>query len=174
MPLENETGDKEAAEILRREILESLYFKGYPKIPLSLIDEQIVLKQKDQVNKESSARMIGSALDVDAVLFCTLQKWKSSLFLVYGSSSVAASFELRSAKTGETLWSTSLGFTKRHVGVTNKRLEGKSLISLEPMAHDIVAEAIATIPDGSESVSSKPPSRKFKLRKWLKPRNDSI
>ena len=41
MPINNKTGDTEAAIVLRKAILEKIYFKGYPKIPLNVVDEKI-------------------------------------------------------------------------------------------------------------------------------------
>ena len=41
MPVDNTSADESAPQILRQGVLEKLYFKGYPKIPLHIIDEKI-------------------------------------------------------------------------------------------------------------------------------------
>ncbi len=41
MPVRNSTSDPKSAEMLRAKLVEELYFKGYPRIPLKVIDEKM-------------------------------------------------------------------------------------------------------------------------------------
>ncbi len=42
MPIINSSSDPKSAEMLRSKLVEELYFKGYPKIPVKVIDEKLV------------------------------------------------------------------------------------------------------------------------------------
>ena len=41
LPVIDRVGDARASEMLRHEVLQHLYFKGYPEIPLAYIDERL-------------------------------------------------------------------------------------------------------------------------------------
>lgn len=172
MPVDNKSDDPNAASVLRREILESLYFKGYPKIPLTVVDERIALLDDEAPSKSektATPQAMGRVLGVDAALYCTLTEWDTDAVLIYGSTSVAASFELRSAKTGEMLWSASEGHVDRHYDVGNTRLRAKSLITIESVAREMVDKAMATFPDGPEAIKRAPPiSKKSKMLRWFR------
>ena len=75
MPVENETSDQVAEKMLRGKMLDELYFKGYPKIPLEFIDLRLQNILKEDPGKKAgliSPRTAGEALGVDALLYCTL------------------------------------------------------------------------------------------------------
>ena len=153
MPVDNKTKDEKAAVILRKELLEELYFKGYPQIPLDVIDEKI-----DELNKKNLVTegtrippgVIGELLGIDAVMYCTLAEWEASLRYVYVPTTVAASFELMSTKTGETLWRSYQKVVKRDYDVTKKRLEMKSHESYEKAVREVLDKAMVTFPDGPD------------------------
>ena len=168
MPVDNKTKDANAATVLRREVLEALYFKGYPKIPLDVIDEKTA-----EIYKENPAPgrghippgVLGELLGVDAVMYCTLEKWKTSYLYVYAKTAVSATFELRSAKTGETLWSAKDNIAERHYDFTERRLEMKSRQVYEPIMQEIINKAMSTLPAGPDSIE-KLPSKKRWWRFW--------
>jgi hypothetical protein len=153
MPVDNKTKDEKAAVILRKDLLEELYFKGYPKIPLDVIDEKI-----NEINKKSLVTegtrippgVIGGLLGIDAVMYCTLTEWGVSLRYLYAPTTVAVSFELLSAKTGETLWRSNQKIVERDYDVTQKRLEMKSHESYEKAVREVLDKAMATFPDGPD------------------------
>ena len=154
LPVDNKTSDVQAARILRVEVLEKLYFKGYPKIPLDIIDEKLskVYKDTGDMGGKVSPKVIGELLGVDAVMYCTLTEWKTSFMFFYAPTTVSASFELRSAKTGETLWKEHYKVVKRNCGFSKKELKMKSCQVYEMAVQEVVERAIATLPDGPDSV----------------------
>jgi hypothetical protein len=153
MPVDNRAKDEKAAVILRKELLEELYFKGYPKIPLDVIDEKIdEITGKNPVTKgrRIPPGVIGGLLGIDAVMYCTLAEWESSLRYVYAPTTVAVSFELMSAKTGETLWTSNQKVVKRNYDITKKRLDMKSHQSYEKAVREVLDRAMSTFPDGPD------------------------
>lgn len=165
MPVHNETKDASAATVLRRELLEGLYFKGYPKIPLDVIDEKIAGIYKENPGSERGnipPGVLGELLGVDAVMYCILERWETSYLYVSAKTSVSVNFELRSAKTGETLWSAQESITERHYDFTEKRLEIKSLQVYETIMQEIITKAMSTLPDGPDAIGKAP----LKKRWW--------
>jgi len=155
LPVDNKTSDAQAARILREKMLEELYFKGYPKIPLKIIDEKLNKIYKDKqgcMEGKTPPKAIGELLGVDAVMYCTLTEWKTSFVYFYASTAVSASFELRSAKTGETLWSAHCRVVKRNYGFSQEGLKIKSCQVYETAAQEVIEKAISTLPDGPDSV----------------------
>lgn len=155
LPVDNETSDTQAAQILRKKIFEELYFKGYPKIPLEFVDEKLskVYKKNTKcVAGQIPPKAIGELLGVDAVMYCTLIEWKTSFVYFYAPTAVSASFELRSAKTGETLWSSHYRVVKKNYGFSQKELEMKSCQVYEKAIEEVVEKAIKTLPEGPDAV----------------------
>lgn len=153
LPVKNKTKDTKAAQILRRTLLEELYFKGYPKIPLGVVDEKLGQVYGDitmPAHRTIPPKVVGEILGVDAVMYCTLGEWKTSFMFVCAPTTVAASFELRSAKTGETLWKTHCKVVKRNYGFTEKELEMKSCETCESAILEVVDKAISTLPNGPD------------------------
>jgi hypothetical protein len=60
-------------------------------------------------------------------------------------------FELRSAKTGETLWSYRNRTVKRNYGISREQLEMDSCQVYEPAMQEVVDKAMQTLPDGPDS-----------------------
>jgi hypothetical protein len=83
-------------------------------------------------------------------MYCTLGEWKTSFIFVCAPTTVAVSFELRSAKTGETLWKTQCKVVKRNYGFTEKELEMKSRETCELAILEVVDKAISTLPNGPD------------------------
>ena len=159
MPVHNETKDAAAATFLRREVLEKLYFKGYPKIPSAVIDGKLATIYKENPGPERGQippGVLGELLGVDAVMYCTLERWETSYLFVSAKTSVTAAFELRSTTTGETLWSARESIAERHYDFTEKRLELKSLQVYEEIMQEIIAKAMVTLPDGPDAIRKVP------------------
>jgi len=165
VPVDNKTNDKQAAQFLREEILEKLYFKGYPKIPLDMIDEKLTADcgWNPEINSgcNVSPEVIGELLGVDAVMYCILLEWKTSFISVYAPTTVSVSLELKSVRTGTTLWSSRYSVVDRHYDFTRKRLELKACQSYEPAIRKIIDETLSSLPDGPDSVGKPPPEKRF-------------
>ncbi|MCX5842804.1 MAG: hypothetical protein NT022_03475, partial [Deltaproteobacteria bacterium] len=66
---------------------------------------------------------------------------------------VSVVFELRSAKTGVTLWSSRYSIVKRNYGFSREQLEMESCLTYEPTIQEVVDKAMKTLPDGPDSVT---------------------
>ena len=104
LPVRNLESDAGTASVLRVKLIEELYFKGYPKIPPKWIDERLAAVPAGAGNGDLSPQLLGKMLNVDAVLYTTLKEGRTSVTLLYSPVAVDAEFELKSAKTGESLW----------------------------------------------------------------------
>jgi len=163
-PADNKTGDTQAAQLLRERILESLYFKGYPRIPLDMIDERLAADcgwTPGDTTCDVSPEVIGKLLGVDAVMYCSLLEWKTSFITVYAPTKVSVSLELKDAGTGTTLWSSRCSVVDRHYDFTRKRLELKACQAYEPAIREIVEEALSSLPDGPDSAGKSSPEKRF-------------
>jgi len=164
MPVDNKTKDAYAAEVMRSELLEALYFKGYPKIPLDVIDGKTAELYKNNPAPERGRippGVLGGLLGVDSVMYCTLERWETSYLFFYARTSVSATLELRSVETGETLWSARESIAEGHYDFTKKRLEIKSRQVYEPIMQEIIVKAMATLPDGPDAIVKKPSDKRW-------------
>ena len=165
VPVDNKTNDKQAEQLLREDILENLYFKGYPRIPLDMIDEKLTADcgWNPEINSgcNVSPEIIGKLLGVDAVMYCSLLEWKTSFISVYAPTTISVSLELKDAGTGANLWSSGYSVVDRHYDFTRKRLELKACQSYEPAIRKIVDETLSSLPDGPDSVGKPPPEKRF-------------
>lgn len=156
LPVSNQTADAKAAQILREKVLNELYFKGYPKIPLQMIDEKLskIYKGYADFKRESiSPKAVGELLGVDAVLYATLHECSTSFAYVYAPIQVSVVLELRSAKTGGTLWSSRYRTMKRNYGLSREQLEMESCQTYESAIQEVVDKAMKTLPDGPDSAT---------------------
>lgn len=153
LPVSNQSKNMEAASLFRDKVLEAIYFKGYPKIPLNVIDDKLSKSYKDyqQPSVESvSPRSVGELLGVDAVLYVNLQECETSFLLLSARTAVAATFDLRSARTNDSLWSTKYSVTERNFEITKERLKMKSCQVFEPAMQEILDKVMETLPLGPD------------------------
>ena len=156
LPVNNMTANVKAGQVLREAVLNELYFKGYPKIPLNIIDEKLSKVFKVDVNSRRvnlPPKAIGELLGVDAVMYTTLDECSTSYNFVYAPTRVSVVLELRSAKTGETLWNSKYGTVKRNYGISREQLEMASCQVFEPAIQEVVEKAMKTFPDGPDSAT---------------------
>lgn len=153
MPVEDKANDKTAARMLREKMLEELYYKGYPKIPLDLIDTQLhKLGQGDFKAGEGNAlpQAVGDLLKVDAVMYCTLIKSSALQYFLYAPTSISALCELKSAKTGEILWQARYGVVERNFGYSRYDAHRKAVQIYEAAIQKVVNKFMETLPDGPD------------------------
>ena len=153
LPVANQSKNMEASSLFRDKVLEAIYFKGYPKIPLNVIDDKLSKLYKDyqQPNVESVApRSVGELLGVDAVLYVNLQECDTSFVLLSAKTSVSATFDLRSARTNDSLWSTKYSVSERNFEITKERLKMKSCQVFEPAMQEILDQVMQTLPEGPD------------------------
>jgi len=153
MPIKNGASDPKSAEMLRAKLVEELYFKGYPRIPLRVIDEKVAGVSSGS-GKRVSPQQVGEILKVDAVLYPTLNEGRMGSSAIYASTVAEAEFELFSAKTGERLWHVRHRAVYRNYGFTRKHLELKSSQVYELAIQEVVNRALETLPDGPDAGGS--------------------
>jgi len=163
-PVDNKAEDPQAARLLRVKVLEALYFKGYPRIPLDMIDERLAAECSPNPGGavcSTAPEVIGKLLGVDAVMYCSLLEWKTSFIGVYATTTVSVAFELKDAGTGATLWNSRNSIAERHYDFTRKRLELKACQAYEPAVRQVIEEALSGLPDGPDSAGGPPPEKSF-------------
>jgi hypothetical protein len=155
MPVRNMTSDAGTASVLRTKLIEELYFKGYPKIPAKWIDERLAALSAGGGNL--SPKSLGEILKVDAVLYTTLKEGLTPAALLYSPVAVDAEFELRSAKTGDSLWRVNHRAVHRNYGFSRKSLELKIWQVYESVIQEVLNRALETLPDGPDAIGSYKP-----------------
>jgi hypothetical protein len=148
MPVKNSTSDSKPAEMLRAKLVEELYFKGYPRIPLRVIDEKIAGMSFLDSGGQVSPQLVGELLKVDAILYTTLNESRMGSSIISASTVAEAEFELFSVKTGESLWRVRHRVVYRNYGFTRKHLELKSSRVYETAIQEVVTRVLETLPDG--------------------------
>ena len=154
LPVNVKSGNLKAGTMFREMIVNELYFKGYPKVSPLTIDEKLARVYKDGRNSSRVSippKTVGDLLGVDAVMYASLDECSTDFSFVYAPTHVSASFELRSAKTGETLWTFRNKTTKRNYGISREQLEIESCQIYEPSIQEIVDKAMGTLPDGPDA-----------------------
>ena len=152
LPVRNLESDAGTASLLRMKLIEELYFKGYPKIPPQWIDERLATVPAGGGNL--SPQLLGEMLNVDAVLYTTLKEGLTPVTLIYSPVAVDAEFELKSARTGESLWRVRYRAVHRNYGFSRKSLELKSCQVYEPAIQEVLTRTLETLPDGPDAIGS--------------------
>ena len=151
LPIENKTLDGKTSQLLRSKLFEELYFKGYPKLPLDIIDKKLASLYANGT-KDNPATIIPQALKdlvgADAGLYCTLMEGNKSEKLFYEPITITIRCELRSAQTGEVLWNAQDESTSRNFDFTHNGLERKSHEVLETVIDEVINKVMKTLPDG--------------------------
>jgi hypothetical protein len=151
LPIENKIVDGKTSQLLRSRLFEELYFKGYPKLSLEIIDKKLESLYANR-SKEKAANVTPQTLKdlvgADAGLYCTLMEDSKPEKLFYAPITIAIRCELRSAQTGEVLWNAQGESTSRNFDFTHKGLERKSYEALEAVIEEVVNKIMKTFPDG--------------------------
>jgi len=146
MPVKNVASDAKSGAMLRTKLIDELYFKGYPRIPLRSIDEKLAgISAGGEV--VVSPQAAGEILKVDAALYATLHESRKGSGILYASTAVEAEFELRSTKTGEILWRVRHREVFRNYGFSSGNMELKTSKVYEQAIGNCVNRALETLPD---------------------------
>ncbi|MDD5167546.1 MAG: DUF799 family lipoprotein [Syntrophales bacterium] len=154
LPVADKSGNSEVSSILRKRVVEALYFKGYPKIPTNVVDEKLALFFKNIKGTTSDAlppRDAGGILGVDAVLYITLKDCHTSFLFLYAPTSVEANFEMYNVKTGALMWRSGYRLSEKSFNITRERLRMESCKVFEPAVQQIVNKVMDTLPDAPEA-----------------------
>ncbi|KQC09082.1 MAG: hypothetical protein APR62_03395 [Smithella sp. SDB] len=152
LPVENITFDSKTSKLLRFKLFEELYFKGYSKLPLNVIDkklESLYIDKKSKNNKDIiDPQTLRDLVGADAGMYCTLIDEEKSKTVFYAPVTIAIRCELRSSETGEVLWNAESKSTSRNFDLTKKGLERKSTETYETVIEEVVNKVMKTLPDG--------------------------
>jgi hypothetical protein len=151
LPVDNHTADIRASKMLRTKLDDELRFKGYPQIAPDLIDRKLMpLTGGKEFTKNDviPPKVIEELLGADAAMYCSLQESKTSTTLFYAPVTVSIRCELRSTKTGETLWNAQCKSTNRSFDLIRTRLKMKSLGDMEAVLEEVVGKVMETLPYG--------------------------
>ncbi len=152
LPTINHVADPMIGTIVRQRAIDELYFKGYPKIPAGTIDEKLdgIYGNKTIASEGIPPATIGELTGADAVLYCTIRKIKTSYRFMYAPTQVELSFDMRSAKTGATIWQARHSVSEKNFGFTRRELEMKSFQGYEAAIGEIFEKVMKTLPDGPD------------------------
>lgn len=151
LPVESSAADTKASKMLREKLLKELHFKGYPPVAADLIDSKLmpIAVGKDTLkNSVITPKVVEELLGADGAMYCSLQESKSPIKLFYAPVTVSVSCELRSTKTGETLWNAQHKTTNRSFDLFRTRLDMKSRGALESALEEAVNKVMETLPYG--------------------------
>lgn len=154
MPVKATTADPNLLRLMREKIVETLYFKGYPRVPMGLIDDKLaaVYDKIPVGGADITPQAVRSLLKVDAVLYATINELKTSTAWLYAATNISATFELRDGKTGETIWKAHPKNVERNFDVTTQRLERTIYQVLEPAVQAAVEQALQGLPEGPDAI----------------------
>jgi hypothetical protein len=151
LPIENKTLDGKTSQLLRSKLFEELYFKGYPKLPLDIIDKKLASLYANGAKENPATiapQVLKDLVGADAGLYCTLIEGNKTEKLFYEPITIAIRCELRSAQTGEVLWNAQGESTSRNFDFTRNGLERKSHEVLETVIDEVINKVMKTLPDG--------------------------
>ena len=154
LPVESIESDAGAASLLRAKLIEELHFKGYPEIPPKWIDERLAALTASGGKMDLSPQSLGKILNVDAILYTTLNEGQMSVTFLNSRIVVDAEFEMKNARTGESLWRAHHRLVHRNYGLSRKSLELKSSQFYEPAMQEVLIRVLETLPDGPDAVVS--------------------
>jgi hypothetical protein len=154
LPVKANTADTELAKLTREKILEALYFKGYPRISVRVIDDALakIYDKTPDRGANIPPQAVRSLLAVDAVLYVTLNECRTATTYLYAATIISAGFDLRDGKTGETLWKAQPQNVERNFDITRQRLERTIYQMLEPAIQEVVDKALLGLPDGPDAI----------------------
>jgi|LSQX01.2.fsa_nt_gb hypothetical protein len=154
LPVINHVADPVIGQIVRQRLIDELFFKGYPKISTRIIDERLArIYEGKPVSSEAVPPMtVGELMGVDGVLYCRITEMKTKYRPMYAPTRVELSFEMRSTKTGETLWQAKQDASTRNFGFTRRGLEMKSFQDYEAAIGEIFKKVMKTFPEGPDAV----------------------
>ena len=147
MPVENKTQDARLPAMLKTKISELLKFKGYPQVTPDVASRESKASG-DAGDAMAKTQAVAGILKPDAAMYCTLKESHSSTTLFYAPATVALGCELRSLKTGDTLWRSDYKSTSRSFDLIRIRLEMKTEGALENALEEAVGKVIESLPYG--------------------------
>ena len=151
LPVESDKADTNATKMLRSKLSEELRFKGYSQIASEIIDSKLMSLTGSYETKKNTVippKAVEELLGADGAMYCTLLENQSSTRLFYAPVTVAIRCELRSTKTGESLWNAQYRSTSRSFDLFRTSLKMKSNGGLEEALEEAVGKVMESLPYG--------------------------
>lgn len=159
LPAINDSTAADAPDYYSVTIAPLLSAKGYYVMPQEITTEILRgegITDGRQLEGVSPAKF-GQLFGADAVLFVHIKEWDTNYYVVGGNVTVSAVYELKSTKSGETLWSNSARQVVSTSGDSNGGDLFAALIATAiqtamqdymPVAQQVNAFALAPLPVG--------------------------
>lgn len=154
LPVQNESVNLQAPEILRPIVHQKIRQKGYETPALSFVDSKLAERDIREAGQIHSLppQQLGKLLGVDALLYTTVTEFSTTYLVAYAAIIVGARFELRSAGTGELLWQADHQVKDIKVGVDQKRMQETLKFAVQqpytPYCQKVTDICLATLPNG--------------------------
>lgn len=142
MPPVGQVTETKPVQMLREKLSDGLYFKGYGRIAPAAIEAALANL------KDAGPRELGKVLGVDALLYTNIKELSAQGGVLYAPVAVEAEFELRSATSGESLWSVRRRVVRMNYGLSRRAVELKSAKVFEDALQELVEGVLETLPDG--------------------------
>ena len=160
MPVEKDEQYTKEAKKIREMFLEKLYFHGYPKIPLSLVDEKILelTGNSSKANSSAIAKIpsatvscgrISQLLGVNAVVYIKINALNRTVNTLAASYEIDVDFTMCDSRTMETIWSVNYNTSEWLMDAGKQRVDIKSVMEYEAQIDAMLKNVIETLPKGS-------------------------
>jgi hypothetical protein len=106
VPAVNETVDVDAPDYFLSTISVPLAERGYYVFPVAMVQKIMNddgLSDADMVHGADTIRL-AQLFNADSVLYVTIKRWDAKYLVIQTTVTVEIGYELKSGKTGETLW----------------------------------------------------------------------
>jgi len=160
VPAINDSTAADAGDIYASTIAPYLSYGGYYVLPIEITTAMLRADgiQDGHQLLDVPAEKLGAMFGADAVLFVNITEWDTNYRVFGGNVTVAIGFDLKSTKTGESLWSYKVRQVTNTSGDSNNGgLLGAIIVTAiktatqdyMPIAKQVNSIAVSTLPLGS-------------------------
>ncbi|MBI3754526.1 MAG: DUF799 family lipoprotein [Deltaproteobacteria bacterium] len=157
LPVAGDIQDKDASYLFRTLAQEKLIQMGYSPLPLEAVDDKLLRSgiTRDGVHDKTPGEL-AAIIGADAVLYTTITKWDSTLFLHYASQRIAVKFALYNSAAGERLWEAKFDTKDSDINLEKSVVELGVIKAYEPVIQRVVDTAFSTIPMSKIIIKERP------------------
>lgn len=148
MPAKNTSGNDHVARMLREKVIETVYFKGYRKLPARSVDDAISKDSGPPGGDKAAAQRLSQTLGVDALLYITLSEAAIKEYPLHMTIDVAATFELVATRSGQSLWKSRQEETERGFALTRAGQSQAAHLILEGVVERLIEKGFSSFPEG--------------------------
>ena len=159
VPAINQSTAADAPILYSSTINQPLSNAGFYVLPIEVTDRFLRNEglSEGEVLKDVPPQKFAEYFGADAVLYVTIEKWDSNYYVIGGNVTVGVNFQMKSCKTGETLWSYANQIVLNTSGDSNNGGLLAALIATAintasqdyvPLARNVNIMSLRTIPFG--------------------------